>query len=290
MNLIDQVVDYCDKKYQSECCSDDCKKIALCNENCKNCLDDLHYHCNRIRKTYDCQRLLYYYICRYSHKYCSEMLYALENVNFDDYPYLHILSLGCGGAADLMAFDIMNYPKDISYIGLDNNHLWEDIHKKIGELYHGGKVCFDSQKDVMQYFTEHILTDCNVIVIEYLISYLYNREKSYLIEELFNNLVNNVLEHRAEKSPFLIIINDVDSIHTGRDELIKFRNIIENHGFVISYEKRRSFKNPSYFQNAVPYSSNNNRFSIPPEIKDKYCTAITCESVQLILEVKADDN
>lgn len=78
-------------------------------EHCKECLDDIHYHEHQYRDEYDCERLLDYYVCRYSYKYCSEMIYALRQKDLSSYPYFHILSLGCGGAPDLMAFEYMNY-------------------------------------------------------------------------------------------------------------------------------------------------------------------------------------
>ena len=34
------------------------------------------------------------------------MIYALRQLDLAQYPYFHILSLGCGGAPDLMAFDV----------------------------------------------------------------------------------------------------------------------------------------------------------------------------------------
>lgn len=47
------------------------------------------------------------------------MIYGLKQIELSEYPYFHILSLGCGGAPDLMAFQYMNYNKKISYVGLD---------------------------------------------------------------------------------------------------------------------------------------------------------------------------
>lgn len=50
--------------------------------------------------------MLNFYVCDYSAKYTSELLYlmrksqALEEI--DDY---HVLSIGCGGCPDLMAFE-----------------------------------------------------------------------------------------------------------------------------------------------------------------------------------------
>ena len=113
--LIDEIVDFCDNEYSSYECTG-CHKHHLCQQDCKNCLDDLHYHKNRIRTDYSCEHLLDYYVCRYSYKYCSEIIYALECVDLSRYPYFNILSLGCGGAPDLMAFDYFDVPKAIKNI------------------------------------------------------------------------------------------------------------------------------------------------------------------------------
>lgn len=58
-------------------------------------------------------------MCRYTYKYFSEMIYGLKQIELSEYPFFHILSLGCGGVPDLMAFQYMNYNKKISYVGLD---------------------------------------------------------------------------------------------------------------------------------------------------------------------------
>lgn len=51
--LIDDVVNYCDNEYRNHVC-EHCSKEILCDHDCKKCLDDLHYHNNRIRTDYSC--------------------------------------------------------------------------------------------------------------------------------------------------------------------------------------------------------------------------------------------
>ncbi len=59
--LIDDLIGSCDEEYQNGSC-DDCIEAAECTEDCdgdcKECLDDIHYHCNNRRDDYDCERLL----------------------------------------------------------------------------------------------------------------------------------------------------------------------------------------------------------------------------------------
>lgn len=84
----------------------------------------------------------------------------------------------------------------------------------------------------------------------------------------------------------LIIINDADSIHIGRDNFPLLRNSIEAQGLTIINEYRRHFKENGYFPCSKRYLSNVNKFTLPNGIKTLYKPAIKCESVQLILEVK----
>lgn len=218
--LIDDLVEYCDEQYQSgECgaCTGKDRCVNECDGNCKLCLDDIHFHEQQRRTQYDCERLLYYYVCRYSYKYCSEMIYALRQIDLSDYPYFHILSMGCGGAPDLMAFQYMNYPQKLSYVGLDKNVYWEEIHNFIIDNYDDGKVQFLRNIDVLQYFDNREITKCNVIIIQYLISYFYSNVGVRGVRRWFSKLAQSIVKNKPENSPMLIIINDVDSINTGRD-------------------------------------------------------------------------
>lgn len=63
--LIDELVSFCDEEYQnSECfpCSAKVMCERECGYNCKDCLDDIHFHHHTYRDEYNCERLLDYYI------------------------------------------------------------------------------------------------------------------------------------------------------------------------------------------------------------------------------------
>lgn len=282
--LIDTVVDYCDRKYRNYSCAS-CSKLCFCGGDCKSCLDDLHFHKNRIRTDYSCERMLYFYECRYSHKYCSEMIYALSNVDLSAYPRFNILSLGCGGAPDLMAFDYLGVKQPIQYIGFEINECWGKIHDFISNLYDDGTVKFYRGVDVLDFFDTHSIPRCNVICIEYLISFFYNQLGDDRLRAWFQKLVKQIVMHKLDNSPMLIIINDVDSINTGRDAFPILKEEIENLGLTVISEHKRRFKECDYYRGSVRYPSQANKFSLSEAFKDQYKVAIRCESAQLILEV-----
>lgn len=280
IDLLLTMIDYCDQMYDDYQCG-----ICTghnCTHNCKDCLDDIHYHYNNIRTEYNCERLLYYYLCRYSMKYCSEIAYALDSINLGRYPYFKILSLGCGGAADLMAFDyILDSDEKIIYHGVDINTYWNDIHAKISEVYPYASFTtgFNVKCDIPTLSNESY----NVEIIEYLISYLYSR-RTTVVSKLFDDLIECIVSNKSHDSPMLIIINDVDSINTGRDEFVKLANKLNQLRYNISVQKLR-FKVDSYYSNSILHSSNQNLFNCSWEFQQKYCVALRCESAQLIIEI-----
>lgn len=286
--LINDIVEFCDTEYKYKECIQ-CNSKIKCNEDCdgcKQCLDDIHYHHNQYRDFYDCEKLLDYYVCRYSYKYCSEIIYALNGRDLSDYPYFHILSLGCGAAPDLMAFEYMNYEQKISYFGLDLNVYWEKIHNFIEMEYREGEARFFRNINVLSYFKNHSLKGYNVIIIQYLISFFYDTIGERGLIKWFSELANNIIKYKPKRSPMLIIINDVDSVNTGRDSFPLFVNEIEKVGLTIIDESRKRFKSHNYYKNSKQYITKRNIFTIPENFIENYCVAITCESAQLILEVE----
>lgn len=93
-------------------------------------------------------------------------------------------------------------------------------------------------------------------------------------------LAEKIVKNKPDNSPLLIIINDVDSIHTGRDAFPLFVEEIERVGLNISYESRRRFKEQNYYEGSLRYENNQNIFEgeIPDRFIQDYCVAKFCES------------
>lgn len=287
MYLIDEVVSFCDEEYRNHICRG-CENKTSCNNDCKICLDDLHYHTNNIRNDYSCEHLLDYYMCRYSYKYCSEIIYALRNIDLSKYPYFNILSLGCGGSPDLMAFDYINLVQPIKYKGFDINDSWEKIHDFIIDTCRELNIDTEYYRnyDVLDFLKDGTIEGCNVIIIEYLISFFYNTIGRRGLVEWFDQLAQQIVAYKTTDSPMLIIINDADSIYVGRDCFPLIRNSIEKQGIKVINEYRRRFRSHDYYNGSTMYHSQMNCFEIPHYFGEKYKVAIRCEAAQLILEVE----
>lgn len=293
MSLIKSLTDFCSEAYENYGeCRDCSHPSGDCSGSCLKCSEEVNFHKLNGRKDYDCQKFLYYYVCRYSWKYCSEIMYALDTINLDEYPEYRILSLGCGGAPDLMAFEEKNdYAKDILYRGYDINPYWMPIHNEI-EKY--AEKYFDDLWDV-RFFRKNLFDvickkaskkQFNIVILEYLLSHFPTSDRENLAEELFDGIIKFALLKRYPASPFLIIINDIDyyRVRNTYDILIDKLN---EEKYIFTYKKYH-FKNriSDYGDNSAEYILNSNCFFIPEEQKQDFNCAITCSSAQLIIEVR----
>lgn len=245
--LLDHIVNYSDGMYSaigSNCGSNSgiCNHPSgKCSESCYECLYQVHFPSRfecKTKKLYDCPKMIYHYVCQYSYLYTTEIMWALvaKWEFLKNFPYFHVLSLGCGGCADLMAFDYFlnkgNIKVPISYIGIDINSLWSPIHNEIKNYYtYNKEVGFNipGYYDVFEYFNNP-LPDANVIVISYLISYLYNTNQTNMIDLLADRIAQNIVLQKRKNYHLLLIINDVNSNNRGRDYFSHFENAIKKAG------------------------------------------------------------
>ena len=83
----------------------------------------------------------------------------------------------------------------------------------------------------------------NVVVIQYLLSHLYNTNQEHLTLDLFQGIIDNIISNRSQDSPFLIIITDVDSCNKGRNRWYNFLDMLEDAGFCGNAYARSAFPN-----------------------------------------------
>ena len=81
---------------------------------------------------------------------------------------------------------------------------WEDIHNYIINNYDDGKVQFLRDIDVLNYFNEHKITKCNVIIIQYLISFFYSSQGEKGVRRWFSELAQSIVKNKPDDSPLLV--------------------------------------------------------------------------------------
>lgn len=293
---------YCNESY---CKKSNCKNCGMksvfgeqanCLGCCLECSEEVHFHCSNrqesYRKEYDCQKLAYYYACRYSWKYCSEIMYALESIDLSVYDRFKVLSLGCGAAPDLMAFEQINRKNNLPmhYSGIDANPYWSALHSEIVE--------YCSNSDISVYFETNDVFDVldrglcpqepyNVVCMQYLISSFPNEHKSQMVNELCDLLINRVISKKRFDEAFLVVLNDIDHHSQARDHFdILFEKIKQAgyHGRI--FKAHFKTRGSDYHDGSVQHSIASNKFAIPTDIIHRFNCALQCSSAQMILEVR----
>ena len=301
--LIDEIVNYADTEYSAfgdRCGNGVCNHPSgQCSGSCYNCLYHIHYPGNaplNSKTLYDCPKMLLHYVCQYSYLYAKEIICAfIEEDDFiRNFPYFHVLSLGCGGCADLMALeaycDREQIQTPISYFGIDVNPLWKSVHMKIQDYCQNHDIRFQTQyNDVFDRFQERGINDTSVIVISYLISYLYNTNQIVQIDSLVHDIAERIINKKGDGHPLLLIINDVNSNRRGRNYFAYFENAISQAGLSIANKKYRYFDTGylNDFQKVgEPYPEYCDFFDIPADIQAHYHAQTGIQStIQLLLEV-----
>ena len=301
--LIDDIVDFCNKKYITfgdKCGNDTCSHPSNeCSGSCYNCLYEIHYfNGNSCKKSlYDCPKMLYHYVCQYSLRYASEILYAFkdEAAFLSSFENINMMSIGCGNCPDLMAMEMFLYDYGIkvpvSYKGYDINPLWLPVHNRVQ------KYCDDNEinskfkrEDAINYFSKFYSKNTNVIVVSYLLSYLYNTPQKKEILDFFDRIIDNVILRNNDKK--LIVFNDVNSCNRGRDCFDDFISKLRKKGVHGSYRYMYfdSDRLNKYQRNGQAYNASSHLFDYDTNIKTKYHVDGMCRSAQLIVEVKGNDN
>lgn len=295
--LIDELVDFCDKQFSSQDTSHvcpDCTHNIKCSGCCKRCLEEIHYPYKYPygKKDYDCNNLVNFYVCDYSYKYASEIWYLLklsETIRkIDKY---HIMSIGCGGCPDLMAFESYikdsNLSKSISYLGVDKNELWKPVHRQIN-TYRNEIITKTRFKyvDAIEYFNDNIVESTNVLILQYVISHFYNTNQIDKIDRFYDDLIKSIVLHKQQNKPFVIIINDVNSNNRGRDfflDLCQKLASADFHGTYSQYYFDYRIKNDKQ-RYGEKHSSNDVLFCVPDKLS-KYEPWKICSSAQLLIEL-----
>ncbi len=294
--LFDELIKYCDNKYQEQQRQGSCNPCTHdsnnCAGDCGTCLHEIHFprEYPNGRKKYNCEKIVNYYVCQFSNKFASEILYALYS--FDDmneYDSLNIVSIGCGPAPDLMAFEYYNDTHNkfpITYYGFDLNEKWNPIHKEI-ENYCQSKNIFPSfyYEEVFRLFGKRHLkreTNSNFLILQYVISHYLSTGTINELCNFYKNLTNNVISKMAPKST--IIINDVNSCYCGRDSLDYLIKEIKKKGITINSIEKRCFDKSRYeYGNEYPHK--NLLMTYPDNFRYNYKCWNDCSCAQLIIKL-----
>lgn len=222
--LIDYITDFCNTQYSKHTNCDfspRCKQCnhptATCPGDCGDCLFQIHFRPNDegARHLYNCKNLTNFYVCKYSFKYTSELIYALRKcISLKDSSSIKALSIGCGPCTDLFALDYLRNNSEftynnISYLGVDLlREQWKIIHEQIKQYMAPHKVVFSYTNAIS--FIDRIIDkpwSPNLIALQYFFSDFHKNAGRQQVIDFIDKLVNYI---NKKCTNTFIIINDVN--------------------------------------------------------------------------------
>lgn len=303
--MLETILSKCDKRYEEpidEQCAD-CSYGDHCPHDCEKCLDFIHNPSHAPdgapERKYDCTHMADFYTCKYSCRYASEIIYALER--FKDLPTvknLKVLSFGCGPCTDLFAIDYLHRHgvlpyETLEYRGVDySEDVWAFIHHDIENFADENSVIKFYYHDACEFI--HTISKKrwvpNLIVFQYVFSDMEKHTSSQKIREF----IEMFAQYFNEKVPAntYVVLND---INLGRDYGGGREYFDQLYRKLINAEMRKGrFCNDnsksSFYPRGYPYGDdsdgefpqNTNRFNWRPWLK--YSPFDTCASAQMLIK------
>jgi hypothetical protein len=268
-------------------------KCTQCNNDCpgdcESCLEAIHF--NKTNRRYDCPNLVYYYVCKYIHKYSSEIDHLFASLKslrtFTEYS---VISIGCGPCTELAG--LYNYlsrtssGRPVSYVGFELNYLWQPVHNEIDAVLANSPfpvttrfIYGDAIKLVRRLNKDQIEWRPNLLILQYVISDLVKSRAS--VPAFLDSLHEQVVRFMPENS--YIIFNDINHF-SASDNFERFERIISRE--YETWVHRAHYKNPwkKTAQYGVERSSNLLTSSIPPAIMSAYNPWTRCTSAQMVIK------
>lgn len=302
--MLNTILSACNNRYgtEHERC-EDCSYGDYCPHDCEKCLDYIH-NPNHAKagapdRKYDCTHMADFYTCKYSCRYASEIMYAIERcVDLHNLQELRVLSFGCGPCTDLFAIDelrkrnVLSY-NTLKYRGVDySENVWRWIHRDIKSFENDNcsiKFFYRDACDLINTIAEGSWTP-NVVIFQYVFSDMQKHTDTQSI----NNFINTFADYYNTKIQpnTYIILNDINLSRDyggGReffDRLLgKLNSSIHGKGRFCN-DNSRSVRCPRGYpygdDSNGEFPNNANRFDLSPW--QRYSPFDTCASAQMIIK------
>ncbi|WP_369283061.1 hypothetical protein [Oscillibacter sp. GMB15532] len=182
-----------------------------------------------------------------------------------------------------MAFEQIAGRKRIGYKGIDRNKLWKKIHEKIEKYSETSEnICAKLYREDAFNILNEGFHGRNIVIMQFLISHLYNTAQIGAINHLYDMLIENVLGHRRAKTPFLFIFNDIDTMNKGRDKFYPFLDKLESAGYEGTAYAFSAHSNGGLGRDRYSHRKDSEEYG---NIKYQYSSCTCNNSAMLIIEV-----
>ena len=296
--MIEKLVELSDNRFKKSKCWL-CSYRKHCPHDCGRCLHYIHTPDKApAPRKYDCGRMCDYYVCKYSHKYMSELYYALRGLkDLKNINNLKVLSIGCGPCTDILALDYLkkhglyNY-NSIEYRGVEiDTNIWKRIYADIKEIAPDTYDINIINADACSYVDQLLEQEWkpNLIVFQYVFSDMQKHSQ----EEKIMHLLETIGKYVSQcENGLYIVCNDINlsrQFNGGREFFDMLLNKISCKTQYIQFHFNNTNKS-GHFNYGQEHKSNNLVCPIPDKILS-YEPFTSCASAQMIIKkVISNDN
>ena len=289
--MISSIVAHCHERYiHSRCIS--CSYQEHCPHDCAKCLHYIHTPTAApAPREYDCGHMADFYVCKYAHKYTSEMYCALMQAqDAKNKSHLRVLSIGCGPCTDLLALNLLQQEKiyefsSVEYRGIElDTSIWENILTDIGTICPLGYDICIANADVCMYIDTLMEDDWrpDIIILQYVFSDMQKKCDTNTIEAFVACLAHYF--DTCDQNTY-IICNDINlstTFNGGREYFdLLFRKIASRKQCRTLHFKNSNKAN--HYEYGEEYRTNE-LICIPPEYLNRYDPYLSCASAQIIIK------
>lgn len=290
--MINQLVQKSNERYKKSKCWT-CSYKNHCPHDCGKCLHYVHTpQAAPAPRKYNCRKMCDYYVCKYSHRYMSELYYAFYNLSdLRNVQKLKVLFIGCGPCTDILALDLLrkegiyNY-ESLEYRGVEiNPGIWRKIHADIKQIASQDYKIEIIPEDACDYVDklERDSWKPHVIVFQYVFSDMQKHSDESKILHLLS-VLGTYISQSCDVNTY-IVCNDINlsRMYNGGREF--FDILRQNISSPIKYSQRHFCNNNkrSHYNYGDEYNNNILVSSIPKDIL-VYEPYDSCASAQMIIK------
>lgn len=300
--MINAIMTRCDVRYQTGNNRNGCEHCTygqFCPHNCADCLNHIHTPTRAPQgapqRNYDCRHMADYYVCKYSCRYASEMIYAFQRLqSIEHKEHIKVLSFGCGPCTDLMALDYLRKEgtlnfNTLQFLGVDySQEVWQNVHADIEDQTPGDVEVHFYYQDACDFMGAIARGEWipDLVTFQYFFSDMQKHsEKQKILEfiRVFSEFANNNMS-----SGSYIVLNDINlsvGLGGGREYFEKLYNLLINcdkrYGrFRNDNPGKKTFKYGDY--SVGEFKLNNNFFDLRPWAY--YNPFDSCASAQMLIK------
>ena len=291
--MLTEIVSACDRRHTNKtgfCLT--CTYRRYCPNNCGRCLHFIHTPtATPTPRKYDCIRMADYYVCKYAHKYTSELYWALDNIkDLKDKPSLKVLSIGCGPCTDLFSLNLLQqngeyHFENLEYIGIDINlKIWKRVLSDIRTFLPAQYTFKVIEADICSYIDTIVAEQWHpdIIILQYVFSDIQKNNDEQVIAHLIQSLGRYI---RLLEVNAYIVCNDINLStrwNGGREYFDQLQREVDDCTDYRTLHFNNSNKQ-SHFEYGSERSSNRLAVDIPSNL-NKYEPYTSCASAQMIIK------